>query len=763
MTMGQKRIELMEREAKAAAQRIIKFEFPEVDDSEYQAIDNIPIQNLICAEFGWEYIDRHFRAPGTTKLKACFIGKDGNYVVHGSTDHFSDEHKGYNSFRFIRMMHRLDNAGTFRWFENEFPEIGELARQKRIEYKQKQAPALEGGVLLSILANDRQKLNKIIDQIPDDFDLSELPALLDEAFSLMARLNGAEAYSILKHKLKKRFGLTNDDIKRYEKVIAQRRKAYSAAIILDVQDKECNEALTEDETIKAEELLKSQTLLFDVLKAIKSLRVVGEEENILIIYLVLTSRLLAQPLSLEIKGDSSTGKSYPPNQIVKIFPPSAYKALTGMTAQSMYYSKPDEFKHRILLIFERHGSEKADYTIRSFQSEGRLELQTTIKDPLTGEFKAVTKSIEGPIGVIETTTSAMIHSENETRNLSIYTDQSKEQTIRILNNINAQYLPGSGVSFNTKPWRNIQQILNKYKVVISFGSSISKRLPPAFIETSRIRRDYSKLLGLIEVSAILHQKQRQIINVNGEEYLEATLADYYIAKIIAEGSFSKTIQEMPVQTTIILKKIEELQLEKLMESGEDVMPDDIAAKHLAYTFTVRVLAEKLGGDKSNIYKWLGPAIAKNYIIEEAEHKGSRGAIYRLNFNKKFLEQESFPEVEELLSDLPDNYECIDEIYNPITGDRVEIDKNKIKEHKNTQPKLKTPDNLVANKQDEPTKTNTNSNFNNRIIIDGPVSIDTGQNIGMNSPTPPWLNRSNKSHDDNYIGDKGEFDVDSIPF
>lgn len=135
--LGQERIRLLEEEAKIAVKEKIEFTAPDSCNSVYEAINQIPIQDLVCAEFGWEYKNRHFYGTGERKEKACFVASDGNHILHGGTDHFSDQQVGYSPFQFVRMLKNLDNRNTFLWFENNFPDIYNLAEEKRKEYQKK--------------------------------------------------------------------------------------------------------------------------------------------------------------------------------------------------------------------------------------------------------------------------------------------------------------------------------------------------------------------------------------------------------------------------------------------------------------------------------------------------------------------------------------------------------------------------------------------------------------------------------------------------
>ena len=56
----------------------------------------------------------------------------------------------------------------------------------------------------------------------------------------------------------------------------------------------------------------------------------------------------------------------------------------------------------------------------------------TVKDPQTGNPTTEHIVKEGPTGLIFTTTQATVHHENETRLLSLNTDDSNEQTSRVM-------------------------------------------------------------------------------------------------------------------------------------------------------------------------------------------------------------------------------------------------------------------------------------------------------------------------------------------
>jgi phage/plasmid primase-like uncharacterized protein len=266
--------------------------------------------------------------------------------------------------------------------------------------------------------------------------------------------------------------------------------------------------------------------------------VVGEVRGAKLLFLILVSRVLAEPVSVVVKGLSSSGKSYMTEKTLKFFPPSAYIAMTAMSERALVYMNED-FKHRTLVIYEATAlSEERErtegnltaYFVRSLLSEGRLSYKVTVRAP--GGF--ATKSIdkEGPTNLILTTTYTELHGENETRLLSIPTNDTQEQTKAIMKRL-AQ---GHHADMDFRGWHALQEWLLRAEhcVVIPYAGYLAEQIPPVAV---RLRRDFKSLLRLIEAHAILHQCTRARdesgrILANKDDYLAVR---GLIADLVASG------------------------------------------------------------------------------------------------------------------------------------------------------------------------------------------------------------------------------------
>lgn len=609
--------------------------------------------NEILQPHGWvEEAKNRWRRPGKDKGEGISATTDYDnrpmfYVFSTAAAPFN-ENKGYSKFHTFAL---LNHSGDFK--------AAARAAAEKYPQTQNSVGSTKHFTSEKVMERCQNLLNRVPKDTPKESILKALMPLLEV---LAAETSLADAEIYIRNKVKAELGINTNDINsiiRHFKKMRVEIVAEATALKKRAEQVDVDPPITEEETRVAEGILKSLTLLYDILKMVKKLGVVGEERNILLHYIILSSGKLKQPLSATVKGDSSSGKSYTLLTTLKMFPKSAYIDLTDATAQSFYYCPEDHFKHKIIILFEKHGGERADYAIRTLQSEGKLKIQVTVKNPETGQFEAQMIEKDGPTGFVTTTTASFIHAENDTRNISMFPDQSSEQTSRVYESVDSRYLGAKPVGDDElKPWHNAQLILEQMPVHIPFVRSFRKYFPKHIIRT---RRDYGHFLAVIEAVAFLHQKQRKRIELHGQNYIRATLADAYMATVIVENSLSKSIYELPEKSIEVIEAaqvfVEELR-EKLSVAGKD---DENV------TFTVTGLAKSLGWDRDTVAKWMKPAGKKGYLTIVEASKGSKGAEYKVE-DKELPGDTFLPSIDDLVTDNPN--ESIENIYDPLTGKQV---------------------------------------------------------------------------------------------
>jgi hypothetical protein len=267
-------------------------------------------------------------------------------------------------------------------------------------------------------------------------------------------------------------------------------------------------------------------------KALHDLGIVGEERIAKLTYLAATSRLFDRIVSLGVKGPSAAGKSVTVEHTLRFFPPSAFYTLTAMSERGLIFVN-EPMAHRMLVIFEAVGmaGDMQSYLIRSLLSEGRIRYQMAAKGE-GGEIEGRLVELEGPTGLIVTTTAVTLHAENETRLLSVTATDTSEQTALVL----AALADEDRGQVDLEPWRALQRLLelSDARVTIPYAKELAALIPPLAV---RLRRDFSAVLGMIRAHALLHQMTRPR---DDRGRLIATVGDYAVVRgllvaIVSEG------------------------------------------------------------------------------------------------------------------------------------------------------------------------------------------------------------------------------------
>ena len=273
---------------------------------------------------------------------------------------------------------------------------------------------------------------------------------------------------------------------------------------------------------------------------IDALGYVGEETNKRLLYLVAVSRKLADPLSAIVLSQSGAGKSGLTEVIEKLCPPEDVVLLTRLTPQSLYYIEPGFLDRKLVIVEERYGSMEADYSIRVLQSRKKLIAAAPIKDPQTGNMRTKVFTVEARAAFIEATTASAVNHENATRCFELTMDETAEQTRRIherqrlLRTERGLALRQEAEAIARRHW-NAQRLLEPLPVVIPFADQLT--FPSSWMRT---RRDHARFLNLIEVSAFLHQHQRE----RRGGAIVASLADYAVAYALAGEVLAETLSDL---------------------------------------------------------------------------------------------------------------------------------------------------------------------------------------------------------------------------
>jgi hypothetical protein len=368
-------------------------------------------------------------------------------------------------------------------------------------------------------------------------------------------------------------------------------------------------AMTDAERTEAMALLRCPDLLDQVARDIDSLGYVGEETNKRLLYLVAISRKLDDPLSAIVLSQSGAGKSGLTEVIEKLCPPEDVVLLTRLTPQSLYYVEPGFLDRKLVIVEERHGSIEADYSIRVLQSRKKLIAAAPIKDPATGNMKTRIFTVEARAAFLEATTASSVNHENATRCFELAMDETPEQTRKIharmslLRTEAGLRLRQEASAISRRHW-NAQRLLETLPVVVPFADKLT--FPSSWLRT---RRDYARFLNLIEVSAFLHQHQRERRGCA----IVASTADYAVAYALAAEVLAETLSDLRKPLREALERVRGLSLK-----GDG-------------SVSRREIREALAMPDSTVRRWLQDLVELEYLAQvEAGAKGAgKTSRYRL--------------------------------------------------------------------------------------------------------------------------------------
>ena len=377
--------------------------------------------------------------------------------------------------------------------------------------------------------------------------------------------------------------------------------------------------IPEAEKAEALALLRDPRLLERVVEGFDRIGLVGERTNKLVGYLAAVSRKLASPLAVLLQSNSAAGKSALMDAILELVPPEDVERYTAMTGQSLYYLADTSLRHKVLAIAEVAGADRAGYAIKMLQSEGKISIATTVKDPESGEMKTKKHEVEGPVAIFLTTTEATIDEELQNRAVVLTVNEDREQTRAIHEaQRRAETLEGILATEERQAvvrlHRNAQRLLRPLRVVNPYAVGLT------FLDTKlRTRRDHAKYLTLIRAIALLHQYQRPIKQEtrNGRvvPYIEVTLSDVEVANHLANDAIGRSLDELAPQARRLLGLLDEMVAKRCAERKID--RED-------YRFTRREVREHTQWSDPQLWKHLSRLVELEHVLA---HRGVRGHSY----------------------------------------------------------------------------------------------------------------------------------------
>lgn len=366
------------------------------------------------------------------------------------------------------------------------------------------------------------------------------------------------------------------------------------------------------ETTQAEclKLLKSENYFERLNELIGKTGITGEETGRLLLYVIASTYKMPDTLHALVQGSSGSGKTHLITKIAALMPPEHTVMLTRVTESSFYNYGENDLKNRLLIMEDLDGlKEEAFLAFRELQSRGMLNSSTSIKDE-QGNIRAMVKTVKGPIASLSATTKGEIYEDNMSRSLVIAVDESKEQTLKVVEAQNAEAAGKINLNERRKTIAFLQhcmRLIKPLQVVNPYAHRI--KLPE---EAHKIRRLNQLYQAFVKQITLLHQYQRKR---DGQGRVITEKQDLQLAcKILFECIVLK-VDELDGSLRNYFEQVKNYVNEK---GGKD------------YEFTRREIRQSLKVSKSQQHFYMQQLQDYEYLAQVNGH-ANRGFKYKVSY------------------------------------------------------------------------------------------------------------------------------------
>lgn len=376
--------------------------------------------------------------------------------------------------------------------------------------------------------------------------------------------------------------------------------------------------------------LKDPNLIANILEDFDACGLAGEETNKLVCYLACVSRRLKTPLALLIQSGSAAGKTTLMDAALAFVPEEDQIRYSALTGQSLYYMGEQNMKHKILAISEEEGVSQASYALKLLQSDGQLTIAAVGKNSGNGRQATDTYTVEGPVMMFLTTTSEHPDPELQNRCITLRVNESSDQTAEIHHRQRASYLKNKTKRNPAEIkalHQNAQRLIASLPVVMPWADRLTFRH-----DQTRMRRDNAKYLSLIASITLLHQHQRNRVELtNGSVAIESTIEDVELANRLVSEVMGHSLDNLLPQTRQLLVLIDNWVNEQTRQQK--------LSRNLV-RFTQRQLREAFGWSDNQIRHHLKRLIELEYVLSHRTGHGN-AKEYELLYDGQGRDGDSF--------------------------------------------------------------------------------------------------------------------------
>jgi len=376
----------------------------------------------------------------------------------------------------------------------------------------------------------------------------------------------------------------------------------------------------------------------EILHSSRTTPFVGDDANLILTFLVMVSCKTDNPLNLEMVATSAAGKTYMVLTARNGVPKSMCMVLAGASREALKYDYDEidddgnfivHVDGKCIIILEKDESYAFVRKMKPLMSGDDKELvwKTPIKNDMTGEIETRDFIIRGQPSFITLTTRNPKEQEQITRQLLMTPDTTPDKISAVVrNSLIAKARPES---FQIHPDLKLLQasmlMLRQHRTRNIFAPLLAGFFPS---RSAQHQRDITKVLSIIDSITLLHQNQRPIETIDGEDFLLASVEDNLIGLVLADLVLRASLSGVPDDTWMIYQEMIE------MEGSKNPLTIDGILKWLhIHTFNI---------SKNAIVEKHLPTMEDSGLIEIARRGGGRGGArktYKISKTRKHILQQ----------------------------------------------------------------------------------------------------------------------------
>ncbi len=355
------------------------------------------------------------------------------------------------------------------------------------------------------------------------------------------------------------------------------------------------------------DFLKRKHLLKNLNQLIGKSGIVGEENSRMLLFLIIISYVNKSPLHALVQGSSGSGKTHIISRIADMMPPEDVLRFTRITENSLYNWGEFDLFRKVIIIEDLDGlKEDALYALREFISNQVLRSSVTIKDK-KGNNKSSHKIVKGQFSSLSATTKGETYEDNMSRSFLLAVDESKAQTVRIIEHQNKRNAGEIDPDEQQKIIGFIQSLvrhLKHYKIINPYATRL--QLPDKVHKVRRLNEMYQ---AVIKQVTFLNQYQRKVTNNN---QLITQIEDIEQATEILFDSIVLKVDELDGSLRQFFER-----LKKYVKSEQQ-------------EFILRDVRQALNVSKTQVFRYMQSLTELEYVKQIGGY-ANRGLKYKIDY------------------------------------------------------------------------------------------------------------------------------------